>query len=275
MEHCGESRSKSDSDHPSLHQMTPRATSGQSSRDEHIKLLQFLASVRGLRNGNPGSILPSMGLDGISVSAPDLNHSILRATEVDVSSHRENDCNLDTPLNSSSQKRTDVTAKPYSCTECPSRFESKEGLRQHDRFHSGTCPRCCLCGKRFLNKSSLEAHLRSHTGERPYSCLTCGKSFSRKNHLKTHELIHTGEKPHRCSICGKSFRMTSDLRRHMVVHTGQKPHTCNICGKSFSQKCHLREHIVVHTAQKAHVRKHLPVHVGGEQNSPSGKSHPR
>uniref|UniRef100_A0AAR2IP21 Si:ch1073-224n8.1 n=1 Tax=Pygocentrus nattereri TaxID=42514 RepID=A0AAR2IP21_PYGNA len=84
--------------------------------------------------------------------------------------------------------------KPYSCSECGTRFRHLDGLRKHRR---------------------------THTGEKPYVCAVCGKRLSRLQHLKQHQRIHTGEPPTRCPLCRRAFQDVAALRKHLRHHQGE------------------------------------------------------
>eukprot|EP01083_Nonionella_stella_P267256 902997_1 len=127
---------------------------------------------------------------------------------------------------------------PY--TTCKRAFQSKFGLTNHIRNHTGERPYQCSydgCDKAFGQKCTLIRHIRTHTGEKPYECSYngCGKAFSQKYNLTQHIRIHTGEKPYQCSYngCSKAFTLRNTLNIHIRTHTGEKPYQCNICKKRF------------------------------------------
>uniref|UniRef100_A0A8C4XBU9 Zinc finger protein interacting with ribonucleoprotein K-like n=1 Tax=Erpetoichthys calabaricus TaxID=27687 RepID=A0A8C4XBU9_ERPCA len=143
-----------------------------------------------------------------------------------------------------------MTQKPYYCSECGKQFLQMSRLRSHARIHTGEKPFFCSdCGKRFLRISSLQRHKMIHTGEKPFFCSDCGKRFTTSGCLKIHTRIHTGEKPYCCSDCGKQFTTSGCLQTHTRIHTGEKPYCCSECGRQFSRKSSLRRHTSIHTGE--------------------------
>ncbi|XP_053289850.1 zinc finger protein 771 isoform X5 [Pleuronectes platessa] len=141
--------------------------------------------------------------------------------------------------------------KPFSCSECGTRFRQKSALTKHMMTHTGERPfSCSECGSRFRQKSALTKHMMTHTGEKLFCCSECGTRFSRKSVLTKHMMTHTGEKPLSCSECGKIFRKKNHVDLHMMTHTGEKPFCCSECGTRFSQKSGLTKHRMTHTGEK-------------------------
>ncbi|XP_051777712.1 zinc finger protein OZF-like [Erpetoichthys calabaricus] len=156
-----------------------------------------------------------------------------------------------TVLKSEGDSGSQMTQKPYSCSECDKRFSRVSHLQIHTRIHTGEKPFCCSdCGKRFSDNSSFRKHTRIHTGEKPYSCSECGKGFSRLGSLQGHTRIHTGEKPYSCSECDKRFSDRSSFQKHVRTHTGEKPYGCLECGKRFSEWRNLQSHMTIHTGER-------------------------
>ncbi|XP_029940580.1 zinc finger protein 883-like isoform X2 [Salarias fasciatus] len=179
--------------------------------------------------------------------------------------------------------------KTFVCSLCPSTFECRRSLSEHESLHAGVrdfvcevcgetflsaaslathrvthmqteqrreAPKsfaCRVCGKGCSHRSALKHHMLTHSGERPYVCETCGKRCGHASALQNHRRVHTGRRPGQrpvCHLCGKQFRRADRLRSHMSVHTGEKPHACHQCGKTFSSPDYLRAHQLVHSEKK-------------------------
>ena len=178
------------------------------------------------------------------------------------------------------ERRRIRTAKPCSCSQCPSRFRDKFGLSQHMRIHNDERTSVCNdCGKSFRTDGALRIHRRmhtdgkpcactechrmfsqsgcftlhvrrTHTGEKPFACDQCGKAFADVSSMRRHRLIHTGEKPYFCSKCSLAFRHTASFANHMRIHNDVKPYACDECGKAFRQSGGLTCHRRIHTGEK-------------------------
>ena len=92
---------------------------------------------------------------------------------------------------------------------------------------------CHHCGKSFSNKEGVKQHEKSHSGYYSVNCGMCGKHISRASNLKKHMKIHAGETPFSCHFCGKVFRESGNLKIHLRAHTGEKPFSCGNCEKTF------------------------------------------
>ncbi|XP_074542186.1 uncharacterized protein LOC141802546 [Halichoeres trimaculatus] len=146
---------------------------------------------------------------------------------------------------------TQKEKKPFCCSSCDKRFDTKAHLTRHMSCHSSEKPFCCsVCGKKFSHKTYLARHIKFHSGEKPYICSICGKGLTTKASLKRHMVCHSGEKPFTCSVCGRSFALQKNLKAHSFVHSGEKPHSCSQCGKRYLTPLRLKEHTAAHAGEK-------------------------
>uniref|UniRef100_A0A8D8IMM8 Zinc finger protein 235 n=1 Tax=Culex pipiens TaxID=7175 RepID=A0A8D8IMM8_CULPI len=122
----------------------------------------------------------------------------------------------------------------YSCSKCPKKFDSKDGLGNHtvkcDAAEKrqipplGIKPFKCRnesCGKHFYDSSELQRHTK-----------LCGKKQSSKTKLMAHVKIHT------CNDCGKAYKTAHSLNGHRrSVHTQEKAFICALCGQALEYGC--------------------------------------
>lgn len=80
---------------------------------------------------------------------------------------------------------------------------------------------CRYCSKVLTTKEGLKLHERRHTGEKLKSCPICNASFAKSNHLVRHMALHnkpTDEYKHTCQECGMGFTKAFHLVKHKREH---------------------------------------------------------
>lgn len=80
---------------------------------------------------------------------------------------------------------------------------------------------CRYCSKMLSTKEGLKLHERRHTGEKLKSCPVCPSKFAKSNHLIRHMSSHnkpTDEYKHTCLECGMGFMKASHLLKHHREH---------------------------------------------------------
>ncbi|XP_060770757.1 zinc finger protein 23-like [Neoarius graeffei] len=132
----------------------------------------------------------------------------------------------------------------HPCKYCLKVFKTRSTKLDHEQTHPKenqpySCPDC---PQKFDNIHKRNKHFKSHRGPHKYVCDVCKKGFRDINRLRRHKLIHSGEKPFKCQVCERSFNRMENLGAHMRVHTGEKPFTCEQCGESFSHNVSLKNH---------------------------------
>ena len=171
--------------------------------------------------------------------------------------------------------------KKFKCKICQDdrRFNTKDGLNNHMKYHYEPSHQCEVCQNKFYFKKHLVNHIRTHTGEKPYVCSTCDKKFARKETLQRHQATHSDERKfkckicpderyfkskgeltnhlryhyepsYQCEVCQKQFHFKKDLVNHIRTHTGEKPYVCSTCDKRFSQKQTLQNHQATHSDER-------------------------
>ncbi|GLV41621.1 crooked legs [Carabus blaptoides fortunei] len=83
---------------------------------------------------------------------------------------------------------------------------------------------CRFCNKMLSTKEGLRLHERRHTGEKLKSCPVCHATFAKSNHLIRHMQMHnkpTDEYKHTCQECGMGFTKASHLLKHKKEHKQQ------------------------------------------------------
>lgn len=108
----------------------------------------------------------------------------------------------------------------FRCLVCKKTFSKRCYFTQHNRTaHVGHKPfKCSKCGKKYQTRELLDVHLMKHDGEKPFKCEMCTKSFNHKTDLKRHMILHTAEKPHVCQQCSKGFVRKDHLQKHLESH---------------------------------------------------------
>ncbi|KAL6491157.1 hypothetical protein MHYP_G00015020 [Metynnis hypsauchen] len=134
----------------------------------------------------------------------------------------------------------------HPCKYCLKLFTNRPSKLEHEQTHPKekqpySCPDC---PEKFDNIHKRNSHLKLHRGPYKYACNTCGKRFRDIIMLKRHKLIHSGEKPFRCQVCDRSFNQMSNLSSHMRLHTGEKPFMCEQCGECFNHNVSLKNHLM-------------------------------
>ncbi|KAL6491158.1 hypothetical protein MHYP_G00015030 [Metynnis hypsauchen] len=134
----------------------------------------------------------------------------------------------------------------HPCKYCLKLFTNRPSKLEHEQTHPKekqpySCPDC---PERFDNIYKRNSHLKLHRGPYKYACDTCGKRFRDIIKLKRHKLIHSGEKPFRCQVCDRSFNQIGNLSSHMRLHTGEKPFMCEQCGECFNHNVSLKNHLM-------------------------------
>ncbi|KAG7330588.1 hypothetical protein KOW79_006810 [Hemibagrus wyckioides] len=132
----------------------------------------------------------------------------------------------------------------HPCKYCLKVFKTRSTKLEHEQTHPKenqpySCPDC---PEKFDNIHKRNNHVKSHRGPHKYVCDVCEKGFRDINRLRRHKLIHSGEKPFKCQVCERSFNRMENLGAHMRVHTGEKPFACEQCGESFSHNISLKNH---------------------------------
>ncbi|XP_072543324.1 uncharacterized protein [Salminus brasiliensis] len=134
----------------------------------------------------------------------------------------------------------------HPCKYCLKLFKNRPSKLEHEQTHPKekepySCPDC---PERFDNIHRRNNHLKLHRGPYKYACDSCGKRFRDIIMLKRHKLIHSGEKPFRCHVCDRSFNQIGNLSSHMRLHTGEKPFMCEQCGECFNHNVSLKNHLL-------------------------------
>ncbi|XP_060771147.1 zinc finger protein 169-like isoform X2 [Neoarius graeffei] len=132
----------------------------------------------------------------------------------------------------------------HPCKYCLMVFKNRPAKLEHEQTHPKekqpySCPDC---PEKFDNLYKRNSHVRLHRGPYKYLCDICEKRFKDLHRLRRHKLIHSGEKPFKCQVCERSFNQMENLTSHMRVHTGEKPFMCEQCGECFNHNISLKNH---------------------------------
>jgi len=173
----------------------------------------------------------------------------------------------------------DESERPFSCSHCSHRAQSKTNIRRHfisrhtnnRPFH---CPKCEYSGKL---KSGLTAHLKIHTNERTELCPYpgCFFKFSFIRDLKA----HVGEHQILEKVCGSNIlripegivfdfhqlkcmepncdHVTASMENmiaHMVAHYEEKKLSCQLCSFRAKHQTSLKNHLL-----KTHGQDERPI----------------
>lgn len=132
--------------------------------------------------------------------------------------------------------------KPFFCTNCELRFQTKGALNLHTPKHSNETPHMCsVCGRGFKWKHGLDSHMIVHSTEKKLLCDECGYGTSHLKTLRAHQLSHTGFS-FKCTVanCTYTSRRKENLKIHIATHKKESPFVCEICGRRFSQSKNLK-----------------------------------
>lgn len=89
---------------------------------------------------------------------------------------------------------------------------------------------CKYCNKVLTTKEGLKLHERRHTGEKLKSCPICNASFAKSNHLVRHMSSHnkpTEQYKHTCEECGMGFTKAFHLVKHKREHKNETDNADN------------------------------------------------
>ena len=123
--------------------------------------------------------------------------------------------------------------KPFQCSICKLRLNTRLSLKQHAETHTGKSHRCDFCGNCYSREDTLRRHVKqAHSGSLHwFKCKYCGKAFNYKRSLH----IHTKE----CSQNGR-YLLASDN----VSQKATKP--CIFCRRTFDSIKKLYDHMTSH-----------------------------
>ncbi|ELT87606.1 hypothetical protein CAPTEDRAFT_179867 [Capitella teleta] len=181
------------------------------------------------------------------------------------------------------KKGIHTNEKPFSCTQCDSKFNFSNSLKLHMLKHKGVRPhKCQICDRSYLTANHLKSHMLGvHAAEKPFVCMVCDKQFPYENSLRMHMLLHTSERPFKCKHCAKGFVSKNGLKGHEATHNDGKRFMCSVCRKMFKtesqQKAHMRRHTEArtrfmcdicgsHFMFKSTLLAHIPTHENSTAN---------
>lgn len=162
-------------------------------------------------------------------------------------------------------------AMPFSCTQCPRRFDLEKARDKHERLHGRKIVMkrekgrddeliafykkisCDICDEEkndevsYENFWDLKNHMAGEHNKTPYlKCPICFKKNVCRQQLMVHIDVHENPDNYRCDICGEVYQF---LEKHKFkVHgreaeTSEKNYGCEHCGKMFRCETNLKNHI--------------------------------
>ncbi|GFO20664.1 Zinc finger protein zfat [Plakobranchus ocellatus] len=170
--------------------------------------------------------------------------------------------------------RTHTGDKPFACSNCSFRGNTKEQLRKHsEREHEKVAFQCKECDFLAPTRTRLWNHQLKHLGINGLSCPECPSKFDGMKQLRAHilnshkdmdkdalekltgyrhkTLGKMGRRSFKCPHCPRVFiRANSELQKHIWIHEGIKPYTCPICPYACRSKNNLQAHMLRHSAEK-------------------------
>lgn len=165
--------------------------------------------------------------------------------------------------------------KNRQCRYCDKILTTKEGLKLHERKHTGEkLKQCPICNATFAKTNHLVRHMSSHNkppDEYKHTCQDCGMGFMRAHHLVKHKQECTSEKEKEDNTAASSSaNLTEDTLPLADVKTEiedqeevealpeipklrlkkepeDKLHPCKVCNKILTTAAGLRIHMRRHT----------------------------
>ncbi|KAL9706740.1 hypothetical protein quinque_010258 [Culex quinquefasciatus] len=153
--------------------------------------------------------------------------------------------------------------KPFECSVCFARFETKKQFRQHERkMYIEVLHSCKHCDEQFANPYVLQRHLKNDHQRRlkihqmedmcmqSNICCGCRKQFESQEQLKEHSLqVHLpqreppqSETAVECDTCYKSYKSVRYLKEHRFRFWKEKKFVCSQCGRGFRERAQLEDH---------------------------------
>lgn len=133
--------------------------------------------------------------------------------------------------------------KPFSCIQCPARFDTAYHLKRHSKSHTSyTLFPCLHCNESFNKHYKLQEHMQQHaTDPTLYTCKECQKQYNSLAQLHRHEKMHLVQRTYVCGFVGCTH--TSTKWTLLQAHTkSTHPPTCQVCNKQFTRQDGLKGH---------------------------------